>query len=84
MSDALLVSWKEGTLMIPCCWHYTVHILLHCSLLILLVGWGGMVGGCNDRWCVPQCCMFQCSVILFRVSQNLFPQAVSILIYIGD
>lgn len=41
VSDAMLVSWKEGALMIPCQWHYTVHILLHCSLLILLVGWGG-------------------------------------------
>lgn len=77
-----------------CLWYHDLHILLHCSLLmwlpVLTLGVERWADGMTLRWyvlcgvtCSSGVC-FELSVISFRVSQNLFPQAVCILIYTSD
>lgn len=62
VSDAMLVSWKEGTLMIPYWWHHTAH---SSPLFIVdIAGEGGVVvGRCNDKWCVP--CVAWCASVVY-------------------
>jgi len=77
-----------------CLWYHNRHILLHCSLLmwllVLTLGVERWADGMTFRWyvlCGVTCSSGECfelPVISFRVLQNLFPQAVCILIYVTD